>query len=61
MGHLSQTFAWVGTHLGLGSFATAALRDEIFERKLGLNYLEEPIFLVTRIGFRRTHSKGDSG
>lgn len=46
IGHLSQTFCLVATWLGLGSFTTAALRDEIFEKKIGLDYLEEPVFLL---------------
>ena len=49
-GHLSQTFSLVATALGLGSFTTAALRDELFENRLGLDYLEEPVFLVNGVG-----------
>ncbi|MCU1750533.1 DUF692 family multinuclear iron-containing protein [Pseudomonas sp. 6D_7.1_Bac1] len=49
-GHLSQTFSLVATALGLGCFTTAALRDELFENRLGLNYLEEPVFLVNGVG-----------
>ncbi|WP_347904521.1 DUF692 family multinuclear iron-containing protein [Pseudomonas purpurea] len=49
-GHVSQTFSLVATALGLGSFTTAALRDEVFENRLGLNYLEEPVFLVNGVG-----------
>jgi SagB-type dehydrogenase family enzyme len=49
-GHLSQTFSLVATALGLGCFTTAALRDEVFENRLGLNYLEEPVFLVNGVG-----------
>ncbi len=50
VGHLGQTFALMATSLGLGSFATAALRDEIIEEKLGLDHLQEPVFLVTGAG-----------
>jgi SagB-type dehydrogenase family enzyme len=51
IGHLSQTFSLVAAWLGLGAFTTAALRDEIFETKLGLNHLEEPVFMVNGIGY----------
>ncbi|MBD9605265.1 SagB-type dehydrogenase family enzyme [Pseudomonas sp. PvR086] len=49
-GHLSQTFSLLATALDLGSFTTAALRDEMFENRLGLDYLEEPVFLVNGVG-----------
>lgn len=45
IGHLSQTFSLVATWLGLG-----ALRDELFEQKLGLNPLQEPVFLLNGVG-----------
>lgn len=50
IGHLSQTFLLAATWLKLGSFVTAAFKDEIFEQKLGLSYLEEPVFLLTGVG-----------
>lgn len=50
IGHLSQTFCLVATWLGLGSFTTGALRDEIFEKRIGLNHLEEPVFLLNGTG-----------
>jgi SagB-type dehydrogenase family enzyme len=49
-GHLSQTFSLLTTALDLGCFTTAALRDEMFENRLGLDYLEEPVFLVNGVG-----------
>ena len=49
-GHLSQTFSLLATALNLGCFTTAALRDEMFENRLGLDYLEEPVFLVNGVG-----------
>ena len=52
VGHLSQTFALVATLLRLGSYATAAVRDEVFERRLGLDYLAEPVLLVNGAGVR---------
>lgn len=56
-GHLSQTFSLVATALGLGCFTTAALRDEVFENRLGLHYLEEPVFLVNGVGGGRLSVK----
>lgn len=49
-GHLGQSFALVGTWLQLAPFTTAALRDEIFEDKLGLDYLVEPVFMLNGVG-----------
>jgi SagB-type dehydrogenase family enzyme len=49
-GHLGQTFALVATWLGLAPFTTAALRDVIFEDRLGLDYLAEPILLLNGVG-----------
>lgn len=49
-GHLSQTFSLMATALNLGCFTTAALRDEMFENRLGLDYLEEPVFLLNGVG-----------
>lgn len=50
IGHLSQTFCLVATWLGLGSFTTGALRDEVFEKMIGLNFLEEPVLLLNGVG-----------
>ncbi len=58
IGHLSQTFYLSATWLGLGSFATAALRDESFERKLGLDYLAEPVLLLSGVGHPDHHPGG---
>lgn len=49
-GHLGQTFALVATWLGLGPFTTAALRDTIFEERLGLDYMAEPILMLNGAG-----------
>jgi SagB-type dehydrogenase family enzyme len=59
IGHLSQTFSLVATWLGLGAFTTGALRDEVFEKKIGLDFLEEPVFLLTGAGHVR-HPRGDN-
>lgn len=49
-GHLGQTFSLMATHLGLAPFTTVALRDAMFEERLGLDYLAEPIMLLTGVG-----------
>ncbi|MGH9583002.1 MAG: multinuclear nonheme iron-dependent oxidase [Bryobacteraceae bacterium] len=49
-GHLGQTFALVATWLGLAPFTTIALRDTMFEERLGLDYLAEPILLLNGVG-----------
>jgi hypothetical protein len=36
--------------LGIGAFVMGALRDEIFEEKIGLNYLDEPVMLLNGVG-----------
>lgn len=51
-GHLSGMFNLVASWLGLASFTTGALRDELFEDKLGLIHLEEPVLLVNGVGAR---------
>ncbi len=49
-GHISQTFGLVATWIGLGSFTTCALRDEVFEERLGLDPVREPILVVNGAG-----------
>ncbi|MGH9413714.1 MAG: multinuclear nonheme iron-dependent oxidase [Terriglobales bacterium] len=49
-GHLGQTFALIATWLGLAPFTTVALRDTMFEERLGLDYLAEPILLLNGVG-----------
>jgi SagB-type dehydrogenase family enzyme len=50
VGHLGQTFALVATYFGLAPFTTAALRDGIFEDRLGLDYLAEPVLMLNGVG-----------
>jgi SagB-type dehydrogenase family enzyme len=52
VGHLSQTFCLVATSAGLAPFSMGALRDEIFEQKVGLNPLEEPVCFLNGVGSR---------
>lgn len=51
-GHLSQTFCLAATHLKLAPFCIGALRDEIFERNLSLDFLEEPVLFVNGVGLQ---------
>ena len=50
VGHLSQTFCLVATSIGLAPFSIGAVRDEIFEQKVGLNYLVEPVLFLNGVG-----------
>jgi SagB-type dehydrogenase family enzyme len=50
IGYTGQSAFLTATWLGLGAFTTAALRDEIFENKLGLDPAREPVFSVTGAG-----------
>jgi SagB-type dehydrogenase family enzyme len=61
VGHLSQTFYLVATWLGLGAFVTGALRDEVFEEKIGLDYLQEPVLLLNGVGMAATAPAAATG
>jgi SagB-type dehydrogenase family enzyme len=50
IGYTGQSAFLAATWLGLGAFTTAALRDEIFEEKFGLDPTREPAFSVTGVG-----------
>jgi SagB-type dehydrogenase family enzyme len=50
VGHTSQTLNLVATWLELGAFTTVAIRDEVFERQLGLDPDIEPVLLVNGAG-----------
>jgi hypothetical protein len=50
VGHLGQSLVLVATYLGLAPFTTAALRDGIFEERLGLDYLAEPVLMLNGVG-----------
>jgi len=46
-GHLCQTFCLVATWLGLAPFCTAALRDTLIEKDLGIDGIREaPLYLA---------------
>lgn len=50
IGYTGQAAFLAATWLGLGAFTTAALRDEMFEKVLGLDFRKEPPFSVTGAG-----------
>jgi SagB-type dehydrogenase family enzyme len=49
-GHLGQTFCLTATRLGLAPFSTAALKDTVIERDLGIDGISESVLYVTGIG-----------
>lgn len=49
-GHLCQTFCLVATWLGLAPFCTAALKDTLIEKDLGIDGISESILYVAGIG-----------
>jgi len=49
-GHLCQTFYLVATWLGLAPFCTAALKDTLIEKDLGIDGISESILYVTGVG-----------
>lgn len=50
VGYSGQSAFLTATWLGLGAFTTIALRDQIWEEKLGLDPLREPVFAITGAG-----------
>lgn len=49
-GHLCQTFCLTATRLGLAPFCTAALRDSLIEKDLGLDGISESVLYVAGVG-----------
>ena len=49
-GHLCQTFCLTATRLGLAPFSTAALRDSLIERDLGIDGISESALYVAGVG-----------
>jgi len=49
-GHLSQTFCLTATYLGLAPFCTAALKDTLIEKDLGLDGITESVLYVAGVG-----------
>ncbi len=49
--HLSQTFYLIGTELGLGTFTTAAIVDDIIEESLDLPIFVEGAMMIVGCGY----------
>jgi len=49
-GHLCQTFCLVATWLGLAPFCTAALKDTLIEKDLGIDGIGESVLYVAGVG-----------
>jgi SagB-type dehydrogenase family enzyme len=49
-GHLCQTFCLTATRLGLAPFSTAALKDSLIEKDLGLDGISESVVYVAGVG-----------
>ena len=52
-GHLCQTFCLVATWLGLAPFCTAALKDTLIEKDLGIDGVRESVLYVAGVGLPR--------
>ncbi|MEU1527124.1 SagB family peptide dehydrogenase [Nocardia rhamnosiphila] len=50
IGYTGQSALLTATWLGLGTFTTIALRDEIWEEKLELNAVREPVLSIVGVG-----------
>ena len=53
-GHLCQTFCLVATWLGLAPFCTAALKDTLIEKDLGIDGIRESVLYVAEVGVPAT-------
>lgn len=49
-GHLGQTFCLTATRMGLAPFCTAALKDTLIEKDLGIDGISESVLYVTGVG-----------
>lgn len=49
-GHLCQTFCLAATWLGLAPFCTAALKDTLIEKDLGIDGISESVLYVAGVG-----------
>jgi SagB-type dehydrogenase family enzyme len=49
-GHLCQTFCLVATWLGLAPFCTAALKDTLIEKDLGIDGIRESVLYIAGVG-----------
>jgi SagB-type dehydrogenase family enzyme len=53
-GHLCQTFCLVATWLGLAPFCTAAMKDTLIEKDLGIDGIRESVLYVAGVGLAAT-------
>ena len=56
-GHFCQTFCLTATRLGLAPFSTAALKDSLIEKDLGLDGIAESVLYVAGVGLVAGRSK----
>ena len=56
-GHLCQTFCLVATWLGLAPFCTAALKDTLIEKDLGIDGIRESVIYVAGVGLPATSAR----
>ena len=49
-GHLGQTFCLTATRMGLAPFSTAALKESLIEKDLGIDGISESVLYVTGVG-----------
>lgn len=56
LGHLSQTFFLLATGLDLEAFFVGALREELVERKLGLDWSQEIVLGASGVGYSAAQS-----
>jgi SagB-type dehydrogenase family enzyme len=49
-GHLGQTFCLTATRMGLAPFSSAALKDSLIEKDLGIDGISESVLYVTGVG-----------
>jgi SagB-type dehydrogenase family enzyme len=59
-GHLCQTFCLTATFLGLAPFCTAALKDSLIEKDLGLDGISESVVYVAGVGIPRPASRASA-
>jgi len=58
-GHLCQTFCLVATWLGLAPFCTAALKDTLIEKDLGIDGVHESVLYVAGVGLPTTSARAN--
>jgi SagB-type dehydrogenase family enzyme len=56
-GHLCQTFCLAATWLGLAPFCTAALKDTLIEKDLGIDGIRESVLYVAGVGLPATSAR----